>query len=125
MQKQFSLSAILLSQILLLSLFLISSMAADSSSSEAKVHIVYTERPEGQEPEQYHISTLASVLGRLVFPHFFCSFIRRVSFNYKFFCEKYSILCDPCKRKADIIDICEIKELFLRGCLDYWLGCSK
>lgn len=38
-------------------------MAADSSSSEAKVHIVYTERPEGQEPEQYHISTLASVLG--------------------------------------------------------------
>lgn len=63
MQKQFTLSAILLSQILLLSLFLISSMAADSSSSEAKVHIVYTERPEGQEPEQYHISTLASVLG--------------------------------------------------------------
>ena len=37
--------------------------AADSSSSDAKVHIVYTERPEGQEPEQYHISTLASVLG--------------------------------------------------------------
>ncbi|XP_073283253.1 subtilisin-like protease SBT3.9 [Primulina huaijiensis] len=54
---------IILSQILLLFLFLTSTMAADSSSSEAKVHIVYTERPEGQEPEEYHIKTLSSVLG--------------------------------------------------------------
>ncbi|KAL3845614.1 hypothetical protein ACJIZ3_003017 [Penstemon smallii] len=39
-------------------------MATDSASSpEAKVHIVYTERPEGQEPEDYHIKTLTSVLG--------------------------------------------------------------
>ncbi|CAI9764080.1 unnamed protein product [Fraxinus pennsylvanica] len=38
-------------------------MAVDSSSSEAKVHIVYTERPEGEEPEAYHIKTLTSVLG--------------------------------------------------------------
>ncbi|KAG6423483.1 hypothetical protein SASPL_113879 [Salvia splendens] len=38
-------------------------MTADSSSSDAKVHIIYTERPEGVEPEQYHIRTLASVLG--------------------------------------------------------------
>ncbi|XP_022878986.1 subtilisin-like protease SBT3.17 [Olea europaea var. sylvestris] len=38
-------------------------MAADSSSSEAKVHIVYTERPEDEEPEAYHIKTLTSVLG--------------------------------------------------------------
>ncbi|XP_073287602.1 subtilisin-like protease SBT3.17 [Primulina huaijiensis] len=50
-------------QILLLFLFLVSTMAADSSSSEAKVHIVYTEKPEGQEPEEYHIKTLTSVLG--------------------------------------------------------------
>lgn len=42
-------------------------MAADSSSSEAKVHIVYTERPEGQEPEAYHIKTLSSILGRFDF----------------------------------------------------------
>ncbi|KZV57061.1 hypothetical protein F511_05935 [Dorcoceras hygrometricum] len=54
---------LILSQILLLFLFLISTMASDSSSSEAKVHIVYTERPEGQEPEEYHIKTLSSVLG--------------------------------------------------------------
>ncbi|XP_027092574.1 subtilisin-like protease SBT3.17 [Coffea eugenioides] len=33
------------------------------SSSEAKVHIVYTERPQDQEPEDYHIKTLSSVLG--------------------------------------------------------------
>ncbi|KAG6418583.1 hypothetical protein SASPL_120787 [Salvia splendens] len=58
-----SLPTILLSHTLLLSLFLISSMAADSSSSDAKVHIIYTERPEGVEPEQYHIRTLTSVLG--------------------------------------------------------------
>ncbi|KAG6419841.1 hypothetical protein SASPL_116353 [Salvia splendens] len=41
-------------------------MAADSSSSDAKVHIIYTERPEGVEPEQYHIRTLASVLGSII-----------------------------------------------------------
>ncbi|KAG6422836.1 hypothetical protein SASPL_113217 [Salvia splendens] len=66
MQRQITLSTILLSHTLLLSLFLISSMAADSSSSDAKVHIIYTERPEGVEPEQYHIRTLASVLGSCV-----------------------------------------------------------
>ncbi|KAL3503866.1 hypothetical protein ACH5RR_033707 [Cinchona calisaya] len=33
------------------------------SSSEAKVHIIYTERPQDQEPEDYHIKTLTSVLG--------------------------------------------------------------
>ncbi|CAB4289514.1 unnamed protein product [Prunus armeniaca] len=35
-----------------------------ASSSESAVHIVYTERPlENEEPEAYHIRTLASVLG--------------------------------------------------------------
>ncbi|KAG9143402.1 hypothetical protein Leryth_017791 [Lithospermum erythrorhizon] len=35
-----------------------------ASSSEAKVHIVYTEKPEeGIEPESFHINTLASVYG--------------------------------------------------------------
>lgn len=33
-------------------------------SSKAAVHIVYTERPQDEEPEAYHIRTLASVLGR-------------------------------------------------------------
>ncbi|OAY23711.1 subtilisin-like protease SBT3.17 [Manihot esculenta] len=32
-------------------------------SSKAAVHIVYTERPQDEEPEAYHIRTLASVLG--------------------------------------------------------------
>ncbi|KAI3460656.1 hypothetical protein Pfo_017319 [Paulownia fortunei] len=63
MQINNFLPTIVLPQILLLLLFLIPSMAVDSSSSEAKVHIVYTERPEGQEPEEYHIRTLTSVLG--------------------------------------------------------------
>ncbi|EPS64498.1 hypothetical protein M569_10287, partial [Genlisea aurea] len=49
--------------LLLLFVFRSTSMAADSSSTKAKVHIVYTERPQGQEAEQYHIKTLASVLG--------------------------------------------------------------
>ncbi|EYU23954.1 hypothetical protein MIMGU_mgv1a016370mg [Erythranthe guttata] len=64
MQKSNYFPTTVLPQILLLLLFLIPSMATvDSSSSEAKVHIVYTEKPEGQEPEDYHIRTLTSVLG--------------------------------------------------------------
>ncbi|MCD7462584.1 Long chain acyl-CoA synthetase 9, chloroplastic [Datura stramonium] len=39
------------------------SMADSQPSTEAKVYIVYTEKPEDQEPEEYHIKTLASVLG--------------------------------------------------------------
>ncbi|KAK1257967.1 hypothetical protein QJS04_geneDACA024113 [Acorus gramineus] len=31
--------------------------------SAAAVQIVYVEKPEGEEPEAYHIRTLASVLG--------------------------------------------------------------
>ncbi|CAN1301947.1 Subtilisin-like protease SBT3.17 [Linum perenne] len=35
-----------------------------SSSADAAVHIVYTERPDGNEqPEAFHIRTLTSVLG--------------------------------------------------------------
>lgn len=37
---------------------------ASQPSNESKVHIVYTEKPEDQEPEEYHIKTLTSVLGR-------------------------------------------------------------
>ncbi|XP_059460747.1 subtilisin-like protease SBT3.17 isoform X2 [Corylus avellana] len=36
----------------------------DSSSSQsATVQIVYTERPQNEEPEAYHIRTLSAVLG--------------------------------------------------------------
>ncbi|XP_058091274.1 subtilisin-like protease SBT3.11 [Magnolia sinica] len=41
-------------------------MAAASgatSGEKGSVHIVYTERPEGDEPEAHHVRTLASVLG--------------------------------------------------------------
>ncbi|XP_030468021.2 subtilisin-like protease SBT3.11 [Syzygium oleosum] len=31
--------------------------------SKAEVHIVYTEKPEGDEPEAFHLRTLATVLG--------------------------------------------------------------
>ena len=36
--------------------------AGDGGS--AAVHIVYVDRPEGEEPEAFHIRTLASVVGR-------------------------------------------------------------
>ncbi|GLT68223.1 hypothetical protein SLA2020_404750 [Shorea laevis] len=35
----------------------------DSSSSPATVQIVYTERPQNEEPEAFHIRTLTAVLG--------------------------------------------------------------
>ncbi|XWS15399.1 hypothetical protein CRYUN_Cryun35bG0094000 [Craigia yunnanensis] len=34
-----------------------------SKSSSSAVHIVYTEKPLDEQPEAYHIRTLASVLG--------------------------------------------------------------
>uniref|UniRef100_A0A1D1XUI7 Subtilisin-like protease n=1 Tax=Anthurium amnicola TaxID=1678845 RepID=A0A1D1XUI7_9ARAE len=37
--------------------------AASVPKEDAAVHIVYTERPEDDEPEAYHVRTLASVLG--------------------------------------------------------------
>jgi hypothetical protein len=33
-------------------------------NEEATVHIVYVNRPEGADPEEFHIHTLGSVLGR-------------------------------------------------------------
>ncbi|CAL9020899.1 hypothetical protein PRUPE_8G057500 [Prunus persica] len=62
-------SASLFSSILLLILAFLFAMADSApksvaSSSESAVHIVYTERPlENEEPEAYHIRTLASILG--------------------------------------------------------------
>ncbi|KAG5524900.1 hypothetical protein RHGRI_031543 [Rhododendron griersonianum] len=34
-----------------------------SASEEATVHIIYTQKPSDQDPDSFHISTLASVLG--------------------------------------------------------------
>ncbi|KAG2321702.1 hypothetical protein Bca52824_014915 [Brassica carinata] len=34
-----------------------------SSTSEANVHIIYTEKPTNEEPKDYHLRTLSSVLG--------------------------------------------------------------
>ncbi|KAK9109927.1 hypothetical protein Sjap_017987 [Stephania japonica] len=49
----------------LLALSLLVSIMAETGngSGEAEVHIVYTEKPEGEEPEAYHVRTLATVLG--------------------------------------------------------------
>lgn len=41
----------------------VDSSAAGESSAPA-VHIIYTEKPQDEEPEAYHLRTLASVLGR-------------------------------------------------------------
>lgn len=54
------------------------SMGDSQPSTETKVYIVYTENPEDQEPEEYHIKTLASVLGRFFF--FFFSSLSCVIF---------------------------------------------
>lgn len=40
-----------------------SSLPQPSSKSEASVQIIYTEKPENEEPESFHLRTLASVLG--------------------------------------------------------------
>ncbi|KAL3366225.1 hypothetical protein AABB24_011069 [Solanum stoloniferum] len=64
MKKDQILSSILL--FFLLFTAFITTMAdsqASQLSNESKVHIVYTEQPEDQEPEEYHIKTLTSVLG--------------------------------------------------------------
>ncbi|XP_022152508.1 subtilisin-like protease SBT3.3 isoform X2 [Momordica charantia] len=39
------------------------STVSSSASSRPAVHIVYTETPTDEEPEHFHIRTLASVLG--------------------------------------------------------------
>lgn len=36
----------------------------EEEKEEATVHIVYVDRPEGTDPEEFHIRTLGSVLGR-------------------------------------------------------------
>ncbi|MGI4421833.1 protease inhibitor I9 family protein, partial [Klebsiella pneumoniae] len=64
-------SSALITYLLLLSLIwsftssssIIAAMAENPSKSEASVHIIYTEKPENEEPEAYHIRTLASVVG--------------------------------------------------------------
>ncbi|RWR85472.1 subtilisin-like protein protease SBT3.17 [Cinnamomum micranthum f. kanehirae] len=57
-----------LSSLSLLVLFVLSIMAeggiAVAGDNGGAVHIVYTERPQGEEePEAFHVRTLASVLG--------------------------------------------------------------
>ncbi|CAF2064209.1 hypothetical protein YC2023_080152 [Brassica napus] len=37
--------------------------STSSSTSEANVHIIYTEKPTNEEPKDYHLRTLSSVLG--------------------------------------------------------------
>lgn len=49
--------------ILFLSVLATTTMAESGAGSDAAVHIVYCEKPEGEEPEAYHVRTLASVLG--------------------------------------------------------------
>ena len=35
-----------------------------AAAQEAAVHIVYVNRPEGADPEEFHLRTLTPVLGR-------------------------------------------------------------
>jgi len=38
--------------------------APAAAAQEAAVHIVYVDRPEGADPEEFHLRTLTPVLGR-------------------------------------------------------------
>jgi hypothetical protein len=40
------------------------STPAGAAAQDATVHIVYIDRPEGADAEEFHIRTLAHVLGR-------------------------------------------------------------
>uniref|UniRef100_A0AB38Z7G7 Xylem serine proteinase n=1 Tax=Paeonia suffruticosa TaxID=45171 RepID=A0AB38Z7G7_PAESU len=42
---------------------LISLTMASGDSSAASVHIVYTEKPQNEEPESFHLRTLAAAVG--------------------------------------------------------------
>ena len=54
--------------VVVLALFASITMAESTgeASSEAKVHIIYTEKPTDEEPKDYHLRTLSSALGRSV-----------------------------------------------------------
>lgn len=61
------------------------SNANTSSSSAPAVHIVYTEKPQDEEPEAYHIRTLSAVLGRsVILSHNPVCFLRKSSQNSRF-----------------------------------------
>ena len=64
---------------LILSSSAMSAQSVDSASASPAVHIVYMEKPRDEEPEAYHIRTLASVLGRsvclLLFSPFFVNLV--------------------------------------------------
>ncbi|CAN6844645.1 unnamed protein product [Brassica oleracea] len=51
--------------VVVLALFASITMAESTgeASSEAKVHIIYTEKPTDEEPKDYHLRTLSSALG--------------------------------------------------------------
>lgn len=51
---------------LLASIVMAESTGEPTVSSEAKVHIIYTEKPTDEEPKNYHLRTLSSALGRFV-----------------------------------------------------------
>ncbi|CAD5169524.1 unnamed protein product [Musa acuminata subsp. malaccensis] len=62
--SRLSISAVLISSLLFFSRSILSSMAeATTKPDEATVQIVYVEKPEAEEPEAFHIRTLAAVLG--------------------------------------------------------------
>ncbi|KAK9271420.1 hypothetical protein L1049_027010 [Liquidambar formosana] len=63
MQKTAFFLLIVSSLLISLSAIRMADEAPKSADSSSAVHIIYTEKPEGEEPEAFHIRTLASVLG--------------------------------------------------------------
>lgn len=60
------LNLIIIVVVLSLSASITMAESTGEASSEAKVHIIYTEKPTDEEPKDYHLRTLSSALGRSV-----------------------------------------------------------
>ncbi|KAL0877878.1 hypothetical protein Bca101_027584 [Brassica carinata] len=57
------LNLIIIVVVLSLSASITMAESTGEASSEAKVHIIYTEKPTDEEPKDYHLRTLSSALG--------------------------------------------------------------
>lgn len=64
-RRVFYINLIVVVFVSLLSLIVMAASTGEATS-EAKVHIIYTEKPTDEEPKDYHLRTLSSALGRSV-----------------------------------------------------------